>query len=380
LKTLSLLGEILCIAAAGYSLLALAVTAGRRRRRPPQPRRWPAVTVLKPLCGAEPRLYECLRSFCQQDYPRLQIVFGLQEQNDPARAVVRRLRREFPVLDIDLVSDRTAHGSNRKASNLANMMQAAKHDYLVLSDSDIHVAPDYLRRVVPPLLDPSVGTVTCLYRAQPLPGLWSRLSGLFIDDWFIPTVRIGQWFGDQSFASGATLALRRPTLDAIGGFADLANHLADDYMLSAQVRRLGLRHVLAEPVVATVASEASLATLLAHEARWMRTIRSLAPIGYNFTFVTMSLPLAIPGALLAWNRPAAWGALAVALLARAALRIVSNRRAGRRPGAGLGLLPIRGCLNVYVWCCGFSRSPVNWRGHRYSVEKSGAIHRLMHKE
>src|SRR5579885_1502973 len=169
------LGEALLIASAVYAFLALL--ACRHRTRPAPDAKAPLpVSVLKPLCGGEPRLYENLRSFCLQDHPEFQVLFGVRDALDPAVAVVRRLQAEFPQLDLALVVQPQLHGSNRKVSNLINLLPAAKHDWLVLADADIEVTPDYLRRVTAPLREAGVGVVTCLYRARPLGGLWARLG------------------------------------------------------------------------------------------------------------------------------------------------------------------------------------------------------------
>src|SRR5690349_6685912 len=189
-ELLGLMGIGLLCAAAGYesfAAVAVLVFEVRRRLRVPARRDRPPVTMLKPLCGAEPGLYENLRSFCLQDYPRYQIVFGVQEATDPALAVVRRLRLEFPALPMDIVVNGLQHGSNRKISSLINMLPRAKHDILMISDSDARVDPDYLSSMVSPLEDPAVGLVTCIYRGMPAPGVWSRLGAMYVNDWYMPS-------------------------------------------------------------------------------------------------------------------------------------------------------------------------------------------------
>jgi len=193
----------------GYSIAAwLAV----RQRIPP----WrfataaaPPVTVLKPLCGAEHAIYECLRSFCEQDYSRFQIVFGVSNSDDAALAVVRRLQQEFPGRDLTIAIDARQHGSSPKVSNLVNMMALARYDYLVISDSDVRVTPDYLAKVVAPLHDPGVGIVTCCYRGWAGAGLWSLLGSMFINEWFMPSVSVAAMAGSRAFAFGASLPRRR---------------------------------------------------------------------------------------------------------------------------------------------------------------------------
>jgi ceramide glucosyltransferase len=205
----------------GTALTGLAmvygVTAGlavrlRRSRTHSGPATLPPATVLKPLCGAEPELYDCLCSFCDQAYPRFQIVFGVRAPEDPAVSVVQRLQREFPRRDLQITITPTQHGSSGKVSNLINMMPFARYDYLVVADSDVCVPRDYLARVVPPLLDTAVGIVTCPYRGCPLRGAWSVLGSAFINDWFMPSVHVAALLGSRAFAFGATIALPRSAL------------------------------------------------------------------------------------------------------------------------------------------------------------------------
>ena len=200
--------------AAAYSVLALAATYRSRRRDASYSVSGASASeVLKPLCGAEARLYEDLRSFCNQDHPCVQILFAVSDATDPAIATVRRLQREFAALDIELVIDPTQHGSNRKISNLINMLPRVKHDHLVIADSDVAVPRDYLKRVCAPLADPAIGLVTCPYYGHALAGTASSLGAMFINEWFMPAVDVAALFGSQSFVSGATIAIRRELLE-----------------------------------------------------------------------------------------------------------------------------------------------------------------------
>src|SRR5260370_317891 len=225
-------GTALAALAMAYTVMAwLAVWL---RRGPPQsgPATLPPVTVLKPLCGAERHLYDCLRSFCDQAYPRFQIVFGVRDADDPAVTVVRRLQREFPGLDLQIAINPVQHGSSGKVSNLINMMPFARYEYLVVADSDVRVAPDYLARVVPALLDSAVGIVTCPYRGYPRGGPGSVLGAAFINDWFMPSVYVAALFGSRAFAFGATIAMRREVLSSIGGVFATPPPLAVDHHLA----------------------------------------------------------------------------------------------------------------------------------------------------
>jgi ceramide glucosyltransferase len=370
-----LFGVSLAVLAAGHGFVALAATAASFRRSQvlPENRDRQPVSILKPLCGAEPRSYENLRSFCVQDYPDFQLVCGVRDANDPAIAVVRRLQREFPALDLDLVIDPRLHGGNYKVSNLINILPRCRHDRLVLADSDICVAPDYLAELVAPLTDPSVGVVTCLYRGRAASGVWSRLGALFIDDWFAPSVWVAHLFGSQAFAFGATIALRRETLTAIGGFEAIADQLADDYRLGELTRRLGLRTVLSRHSVTTDVVEVDPKSLFEREVRWLRTIRSIQPLGFAFCFITFSLPLALGGVLLAPEAPAAKVSLGVTLAARLALHVIQRRRAGGNVLSEIGLLVPRDFLNLVLWGASFASRRVRWGQQRFLAGRNTGV-------
>jgi len=366
-------GTGLAALAMGYSIAAwLAV---RRRIRPTRcaPADSPPVTVLKPLCGAEHALYDCLRSFCEQDHPRFQIVFGVSESDDPAIAVVRRLQREFPGRDLAVAIDSTQHGSNPKVSNLINMMSLARYDYLVISDSDVRVTRDYLAKVVAPLRDPDVGIVTCCYRGWARGGLWSLLGSMFITEWFTPSVRVAAMAGSRSFAFGATIAMRRQVLACIGGFMAIADQLADDYRLGELTRSIGLRTVLSDVVVETWVDESNLGGLLRHELRWLRTIRAVRPVGHAFCFITFGIPVAALGSMLAAGALRALAMLAITSVARAMLH--SSLRERDSALAHLLLLPLRDTLSLALWGWSFATRRVRWRDDHFQVARNGAFRR-----
>jgi ceramide glucosyltransferase len=383
--SIAVLGLACLGAAACYSVLTLiAVLVWRLRRPTLHPRIMPPVTLLKPLCGPEHGLYERLRSFCQQDYRQFQIVFGVRDPADPALLVVLRLRREFPSLPIDVVASPQLHGSNYKISNLINMVAHARHDVLIIADSDTFVGPDYLRSVTAPLLDRTVGLVTCPYRDVPTARVWSRLGAMYINEWYMPSVLLAWLFGGGCYASGQTLCLRRQTLQAIGGFQAITNHLADDYRLGELIRGTGLRIVLSPTVVLAEHDEPDLDALTRHELRWMRTIRMLRPRSFRLLFLTFSLPMALGGFALsaAANEPvlvltARW-LLAIAAIARLGVhfahRIRSDRSPGRSALADLWLLPVRDALLGWYWFMSFLSSRISWRGGEFDVDADGIMH------
>jgi ceramide glucosyltransferase len=378
---LTIVGVALLIPAAGYSVLTVvAVLAFRRRSGPNNPRSLPPVTVLKPLCGAEPGLYEHLRSFCQQDYPEFQIVFGVRDPGDPACAVVKRLAAEFPSLQMELVIDPQLHGSNRKISNLINMVSFARHDLLVMADSDAFVEADYLAAVTAPLVDRGVGLVTCIYRGAPTRRIWSRLGAMYINEWYVPSVLLAWLFGHQGYVSGQTVCLRRDTLQAIGGLAPLANYLADDYRLGELVRALGLRIVLSPYVLKGEHHEPTFDSLVRHELRWMRTLRVLRPRSFRLIFFSFSLPLAVIGLLAAAvdSPPPAylWALFATTVAARLALHFAPRIGDRRMALSDLWLVPVRDALICWVWCRSFFTSRVTWRGSEFDVDADGVMRPL----
>lgn len=335
----------------------------------------PPVTILKPLHGDEPLLEAALASFCLQDYPRLQIVFGVQSHADPAVALVAGLQARFPALDLVLVTDPTPHGANRKVANLINMLSHARHDLLVISDSDIHVGPSYLKRVVQALSGPGVGLVTTLYGGRPASrSLARRLGAGQVNHTFLPGVLMSRLLGRQD-CLGATMALQRRTLERIGGLSALSPHIADDSALGQLVRKAGQSIVLADCMTLTTVGETGLGDLFAHELRWGRTVRSVEPVGYAASAIQLPLFWAVIAVLLAPLSGWSWSVLVVAWIVRGLSAVLIDRTIGTTlegqtlSGAGSGsgmsfmLLPLRDWLSAAVMLGSFTGRQVAWRGH-----------------
>lgn len=354
------------VAAAG--LVQGGVSAALTRRftsRPAAvPRARPPVTVLKPLYGDEPLLVDALASLCAQDYPCLQVVFGVQDPADPALRAVEHLRARFPALDFAVVVNAAQHGTNRKVSNLINMYPAAKHDVIVIADSDMHTSPGYLDQVVAALEAPGVGLVTTMYAGLCSSGsLVTRLGAAGINASFLPGYLFAHVLLGRQDCLGATMALRRETLEQAGGLRALADHLADDAVLGRRVRALGLDVAVARTVPATTVPESAMPALFAHELRWARTTQKLEPLGF---------------ALSAMQHPLAWATLAVAFAAGDTLawavlflswglRWLTTRGIERALGLGAGLpvwcLPLRDLLSMTVLLASYGGDHVAWRGH-----------------
>jgi ceramide glucosyltransferase len=354
------LAWLLCAASAvGSVYLLFAGAAVRRfaaRAQPPAPMA-PPVSILKPLCGEDAGLYDNLESFCRQEYPQWQVVFGVQDPGDPAIPVVRRLIAAYPEADLVLVVEPSRRDGNLKVANLQNMLPMARHDVIVIADSDMHVRPDYLAEVTAPLADSATGLVTCLYRGVSAGGLWSQLACLNINHGFLPQALVAAALGERNGCFGATIALRRDTLDAVGGLAVIAESLADDHALGAAVRRLGRHVVLSPHVVDNVVAEPSLAALFRHELRWSRTIRAIAPAGFAGSILTQPIALAL---------------LALALVCRAVMvRMVD--RALRLPATPLWLMPLRDLLSFAVFIATFLSRTVAWRDRTFRIGRDGQL-------
>lgn len=340
---------------------------------PPPPAGNPiSISILKPLYGAEPQLHRNLASFCRQDYAGpVEVGFGVQRASDPAAATVQQLIAELPDRSLFLVEDATRHGTNNKVSNLINILARTKHDVVVLADSDIRVAPDYLAHVVGALSRPGAGLVTCLYRGLPAGGIWSRLSALGIDWHFLPSVLVGLQLGLAKPCFGSTIALRRETLRSIGGFEAVADQLADDYALGAAVRGAGLEVAIPPIVVGHTCTESSLGEFVAHDLRWARTIRLVDPMGHFGSIVTHALPFALLSGLWAGGL-IGFGLIALALACRFTLQIQVDRLVEAEPGRWW-LGPARDMMSFAIFLGSLYPGAITWRGRRFGTHHDGSM-------
>jgi len=370
---LALLLVLVWAYAIGAMLLALRF-ARRRIVAPPgvAATNRPPVSVLKPLHGAEPGLAENLRSFADQDYQAFQLLLGVRDRTDGASPAARALIRDRPLCDIELVVDRRAAGSNLKVANLENMMPAARHDVILLADSDMRVTPDYLAVVTAPLADPATGVVTCLYKGVPTGGLWSQLAAMHINFGFLPGALAGDALEIGGGCFGATIALRRAVLQRIGGFARLRNELADDHRLGAAVRELGLTSVLSPYIVENRVSEPTFASLWRHELRWARTSRAMAPAGFAGSVITHTVMVTVLAASFWGSGALAAGCVSISLLLRW-LSAAVIARALDLPRTGLWLLPLRDALSFAVFLSSFCGRSVFWRDQLFRVEPGGQM-------
>ena len=369
-------GVLCLIAAAVGCLYALAAAVAVRmfaRRKPAVRGAQPGLTVLKPLHGAEPDLLAKLETFCSQDYSGpVQIIFGVQDADDPAIAAVRVLQHRHPAADIALVVNTREHGANRKVSNLINMAGLIAHELVLLADSDIEAPADHFSRVVAELLEPEVGMVTCLYRGQAAGGLWSTLAAQGIDWHFIPSVIVALGLRAAQPCFGSTMAFSAATLRAIGGFEAFANHLADDYEMGHAVRALELAIVVPAYAVGHTCADATLSELVGQELRWARTIRTINPVGFLGTAVTHAVPLALAGALLHQGSSLAVGLVAATLTSRLILQIQVSYLLDTELGE-VWLGPVRDMFSFAIFLASFWPGAVTWRGRRFGVSADGRL-------
>ncbi len=360
-------------AGCGYYLLCLwsARRFLRDRRRSPAPPWTPPISILKPLRGTDPDLYGSFRSHCLQDYPEYELIFGVSDPDDPAAELVGRLQAEFPQHDIRLMACPKVLGTNLKVSNLVQMLPQARHEYLIVNDSDIRVDPDYLRRVVQEFVDPRVGMVTCLYRGIAGKTLGSKLESIGISTDFSAGVLAARQIEGVRFALGSTLAFPRKVLDAIGGFVPLVDYLADDFELGARIAKAGFEVRLSDVVVDHHLPDYGVRGFLQHQLRWARSTRDSRRWGYTGVGLTFGLPWALLALLLSGGAAWAWGVLAVAAALRLTMAMIVGRKILHDDDVPrlLALLPLRDVVALAVWIASFTGHTVAWRGDEFILEK-----------
>ena len=362
----------------------------KKLEHPPLPEsQLPPVSILKPLKGVDPEIWESFCSHCEQEYPEFQLIFGVSDPGDPAIELVRKLQAKYPNRPIELIVCDRVLGANIKVSNLVQMLPAARHELLLVNDSDIRVPSDYLRKAITPLADASVGLVTCLYCAVASPTLGSRLEALGISTDFVPGVLCARFLEKGlHFGLGSTLAFRGGDLEAIGGFEALLDYLADDYELGRRIALTGKKVELSAAIVTTFLPAYTLVQFLRHQLRWSRTIRDARRWGYTGLVFTFGLPWALVTLLAAHGAAWAWALFALTFAARlavgfvAAVGVLHERQIVRnQPFRNVGLrnillLPLRDLIAPFIWAASFMGNRIHWRGECF-VLKDGKLIRKM---
>lgn len=360
---------LMCVVAGAYQAVALIACIRQLRCRDPVCADvLPPVSVLKPIHGSEQGFYEAILSHASQDYPEFEILFGVTDPSDAAIPDIRRLQSEFPHIRIELLVCGDTAG-NPKVSKLITLAERARHPFLLVNDSDILVGPQYLRNIVPFLLDAAVGLVTCLYRvrAQQLPGRWEALA---IATDFAPSTLVAPLAGVKEFALGSTLLFRAADLERIGGFSAIGDYVADDYQLAKRITALGKRVHLAREVVDTGVQDSGWIGMWRHQVRWQRMIRVSRAGGYAGLPVTFATAWALI-ALVASQPLAAAGVFAL----RMSVALVAGVGVLRCPETARlwPLVPVRDLVGMAVWTAALFGRTVRWRGEDIELGKQGRI-------
>ena len=338
-----------------YHLLAIAgaLLFGRKQTIPDY---HPPVSILKPVRGRDPLFYEAIRSHAVQQYPEFELIFGTADPDDPALQDIERLRAEFPSLPIRVLN--TANDApNGKVGSLEILAAAAKYETLLVNDGDILVPPDYLKRVIGLLADEKVGLVTCLYHGRGN-SVASKAEALGIATEFQPSVLVARLVSNSAFALGSTMAFRKKSLEAIGGFASIRDYLADDYQLGARIGNVAL----ADVVVETSLGAGTWRDVWKHQVRWSRTIRVSRPGGY-FGYVVTQLTFWSLIAAIAGEPEWAFFGLVTRLIAAG---FYTRRKL-------LPLVPFRDLFGMAVWAAGMTGNTVEWRGIRLKLTRDGKL-------
>jgi len=338
----------------------------------------PAVSILKPVHGMEPRLAENLETFFRQDYPDFEILFGAREADNGALQVVEEVRKRHPQVKSRIILSGPPAWPNAKVFSLDRMISAASNDFFVISDSDIRIAPDFLRNIIPPLLDPKVGLVTCPYRGIPADDPWSSLEALGMSVELPSGVLVADMMEGMRFALGAAMATRRDALEKIGGIASTADYYSDDFVLGNEVWAAGYRIVLSHYLVEHVLVPRSFQQSFGDQLRWMKSTRHSRPKGHIGTGLTFAMPFGLLGLASAIALGHPW--LGIGFFGAAVMnRVIQSVAVGwgvirdRRALHYCWLYPLRDLIGFFTWIGSFTSRRFFWRGEVYRFSDEGRI-------
>jgi ceramide glucosyltransferase len=353
-----------------YCVLTAVAAVLYKRVRPPAAREYPPISVLKPLAGVDEGLEENLASFFEQQYPQFEILFAVYDSSDPAAAVVEKLQTRYPNVSSRLLLTGEPPYPNIKVYKLDRMLQCARHDLIVMADSDVRVTPVMLAAMAAEFQDEKLGLSTCPYRAVPSRSFWSDLEAVGLNTEFLGGVLVARLLDGMKFALGPTIAARRAALDAIGGFDALKDYHAEDFVMGKLVAQRGYRVILSSYVIEHRIGAQGFAENLRHRLRWSRSTRRSRPWGYLGQVFTNPLPLALALWLV---RPEWWPVAAAAVAFRvlavwATAKYVLGDPLTRRLWA---LGPLQDAASFLVWICGFFGSTILWRGRKYHLLRDG---------
>jgi ceramide glucosyltransferase len=383
-----LLGVAVIGTLASTVFLGLALVAARkhlaqmRAARATSPALFPPVSVLKPVHGMEPRLAEDLESFFLQDYPgEWELLFCARHEEDAGLQLVREISARYPQVNCNVLTSGDPPWPNAKVYSLYKMVSEAKHSILIVSDSDVWVAPNYLREVAPPLADTKVGVSTCLYRGLPVGGLWARLEALGMSVEMTSGVLIANMLDGMKFALGPTMSTRKEVIAKIGGVAQMGDYCADDYVIGNLADAAGYKNIISTHVIDHVVLSRSWANSWAHQVRWMKSTRYSRPKGHFGSGLTFAVPFGIVGLIGGWlaGYPAlGWALFAWSLLNRVIQSIAIGWGIVRDPRAlsFCWLYPARDLLGFFLWVASYGSNVIDWRGEKYRLEFGGKMKKV----
>jgi len=335
----------------------------------------PPVSILKPVRGVDFASYENYASFCRQDYPEYEILFCVNDLDDPAVPLIRNLMSEYPRRGVRLLAGAPQLGSNRKVNNLALLAREAQHELLVQSDGDVRVGPNYLRELAEPFERAETGVVSCFYRGITEANAWAQIEALGAATDFSAGVLVADWMEGVTFALGASVATTKTWLGKIGGYEALANVLADDYEIGNRVGKAGGRVMVSREVVSTMYPALAFKKFWEHQLRWARTVRLCRPTSYIGLLFTHGLPWAVVGALASRSNLGALAILVTYLVLRLAVAWtvgvwgLRDETARRK----LWLVPLRDALHFAVWVASFFSNRITWGEAEFRLTSQGEM-------
>jgi ceramide glucosyltransferase len=338
----------------------------------------PPVTIFKPIHGMEEQLAANLESFFRQDYPDYEVIFGARDADNPAVKIAEEIRARYPQVPSRVILSGPPAWPNAKVFSLDKMIAASSRSYFIISDSDVQVAPDFLRNTIPSLLDPAVGLVTCMYRGMPASDFWSSLEALGLSVEMSSGVMVADMMEGMRFALGPAMAVRRDAIEAIGGIAAVADYYSDDFELGNRIWAKGYKVILSHHIVRNVLTSRSLLRTLGDQLRWMKSTRYSRPAGHAGTGLTYAMPFGILGLIAAGalgHWPLGIGLFALACMNRMIQSVAVGWTVARDPRAVryCWLYPLRDLFGFIAWTISYSSRDFYWRGETYRFGKGGRI-------
>jgi ceramide glucosyltransferase len=343
----------------------------------------PPVSILKPLHGSPAYLEECLEGYFKLNYPVYELLFCARQPDDAGLAVAARLAQRYPHIPVTILHSGEPPWMNARCYSMHLMASSARYDLLVATDADIPVGPEYLREMVAPFRDPRVGAAFCVYRGDPIDGgFGERLEALGMSVEMTSGVLVAQMLEGIRFTLGPSSAVRKSSLQHIGGFERLGGYAADDYMLGYLVAEAGETVALSDHIVNHLILRSGFWPSIKHQLSWMRSTRFSRPRGHFGTALTFSTSfglLALLGGILAHH--ALWGAalLGFTLL----LKIVQSMLVGglvvrSRLSVRLSFLyPLRDLIGFLLWVASYANNRLQWHGKIFELEPGGTMRRTV---